>query len=307
MELRQIKLEDKGLFEEFMNAVKEPLADTSFTMRLIWAEQLRHTWAIINGNLCVFGFLKDRHVVWGPIINREGSATALKDTLERCFAVVDELNRSEGINYAPKIIYIPEYLKEQYEQLPGFSLSEWSQDYVYNTKDLLELPGKEYHSKRRELNIFCRNKSIKSEPYSFSSHSQKCIELVERWKKGKEGSITGQWDSYALTTEAEVAKRLILLSNHLDVRGAVVKSDEKVVGLALGEALGGSMASKIIQKTDFSYRGASEFVFREFARQWKEKQYIDAQDDFGVEYLRKMKLAYHPTKLIKCYALEKSG
>lgn len=307
MELRQIRLEDKGLFEEFMNPVKEPIADTTFAMRLIWSEQLRHAWAIINGNLCVFGFLKDRHAVWGPVLNREGSATELKDTLKQCFAIVDGLNASEGINETPKLIYLPESMKGQYEQLPGFSLSEWSQDYVYNTADLIELPGKNYHSKRRELNIFCRNSGIKAEPYSFSSHSQECIELIERWKKGKEGGVTGQWDSYALAAEAEVAKRLILLSNRLDVRGAVVRADEKVVGLALGEELGSSMASKIIQKTDFGYRGASEFVFREFARQWKEKQYIDAQDDFGVEYLRKMKLAYHPTKLVKCYALDKAA
>ena len=43
-ELREVLLSDRAFFEKAFSSVPEPLADTTFTMRFIWAGPLKHTW-----------------------------------------------------------------------------------------------------------------------------------------------------------------------------------------------------------------------------------------------------------------------
>jgi hypothetical protein len=61
----------------------------------------------------------------------------------------------------------------------------------------------------------------------------------------------------------------------------------------------------IIEKTNPALNGASAFIFREFAKHWSEYRFVNAQDDFGVDYLKSVKLSYHPVRLLKGYCLEK--
>src|SRR3990167_1259051 len=110
MELNKITMEDKVRLDKYFKTIKEPISDTTFAMRFIWAEPLKHTWTIVNNNLCFFGFLKDKHVLWGPPLGGD----KVSDTLSICFDVIEKLNNAIGINANPVAIYIPEFLKEEY-------------------------------------------------------------------------------------------------------------------------------------------------------------------------------------------------
>ncbi len=300
---RHVKLEDKDKFVQVFKRIKEPLADTTFTMRHIWAQPLKHTWTIINGNLCVFGFLKDRHVVWGP----PTGGTRLANTIHKCFGIVEKMNREKGIEAKPSVIYIPESLKQTYELLARQTdgeISYWTQDYIYKTKDLIELSGPEYDSQRHKVNFFTRNYGYSVEEFDWSKHTDDVIRLIELWREFKKESASAQW-RYELDAEASVAKRVVRFSRRLGVRGIVLKVDGQVAGISLGEPLTSKMCSNIIEKTNPMLNGASEFIFREFARQWSAYPFINAQDDFGVDYLKRVKLAYKPVMLLKSYCLEK--
>ncbi|MBI2580883.1 DUF2156 domain-containing protein [Candidatus Woesearchaeota archaeon] len=302
-ELRKVTLSDRETFHKFFAAVKEPLADTTFTMRFIWAEPLKHTWAIINGNLCVFGFLKDKYVVWGPPVG----GTKQGETLGSCFDVVEKLNGDKGINANPVAIYIPECLKGNYEAIAtekGWAFDYWTQDYVYATKELIELKGKNFDSKRNKANFFAKNYDYKIEEFSFDSHANDCLKLIGLWREQKDDVISDSW-RYELEAETEVARTVVEFSGELDVKGIVLKVEGTVAGISLGEQLAPNMCSNIIEKTKPALNGASEFIFREFARYWSSYELLNAQDDFGVDYLKRVKLSYHPARLLKSYCLEK--
>ncbi len=302
-ELKPVTLNDKNLFEKHFKALKERIADSTFTMRYIWAEPLRHTWALINGNLCVFGFLNGKNVLWGPPLGGE----SLKETLLKCFERVERLNNEQGIKEKPAAIYIPESLKTEYDAIAkdlGWNLDFWTQDYVYSVNDLAKLEGKDYRSKRRELNIFTRNNTPVVEEFESDTHLEGCLRLIEVWRKQKEGKLALK-DEEAMNLEVEAAKKLVASSKKLGVKGIVLKINRETAGISIGERLSGSMFSKIIEKTDFRFRGASEFLFRQLARYCSSYEFLDAQDDFGVEYLKQMKTAYHPGRLLKSYCLEK--
>ncbi|MBI2145172.1 DUF2156 domain-containing protein [Candidatus Woesearchaeota archaeon] len=300
--LKPVTLADKEIFEKFFARISEPIADTTFLMRYIWAEPLRHSWTVIDGSLCVFGFLEGKYVVWGPPVG--GKST--EDALQKSFEVVEKLNSVEGINAAPAAIYIPECLFSEYQGIAsrnGWRFDYWTQDYIYRTADLVSLAGKKYHSKRRELNIFTRNNNAEVEKYDFGKHGEACLELISLWRKQKEGNVSDK-DREALDLEVAAARKLIESSTALHAEGIVVKVGGKLIGLAVGEKHRG-MFTKTVQKTDFGFRGASEFILRELARHYGDCEFLNAEDDFGVEYLKQMKLAYYPERLLKSYLLEK--
>ncbi|MEK6854108.1 MAG: phosphatidylglycerol lysyltransferase domain-containing protein [Nanoarchaeota archaeon] len=307
-ELKKVTLSDKEAFQKFFATVKEPLADTTFAMRFIWAGPLKHTWAIINDNLCVFGYDKGRYVVWGPPVG----GTNLAATLAECFEIVEKLNAA-AVNANPAAIYIPEYLKSEYEAVAeklGCSLDYWTQDYVYRIKDLAELKGPGFDSKRNKANFFMKNYDYGVEEFNFDKHGNECLALVDLWRQQKEDTEDSSADSwrYEIGAETEVARTLIKFSRELGVRGIVLKVEGKVVGVSLGEKLVQNMCSNIIEKTNRAINGASQFIFREFSSYWSRLsrcEFLNAQDDFGVDYLKKVKLSYHPVKLLKSYYLEK--
>ena len=302
-ELKKVTLSDKEAFQEFFATVKEPLADTTFTMRFIWAEPLKHTWTIINGNLCVFGFLKDKYVVWGHPVG----GAKLGETLGSCFDIVERLNSSEGINASPVAIYIPECLKSDYEAVAAaknWTLNYWTQDYIYTTRELIDLKGKNFDSKRNKANFFAKNYDNSVENFDFEKHASDCLKLVDLWSEQKAGVVADSW-RYELEAETEVAKTVITFSRQLGVKGVVLKVEGKVAGVSLGEPLTSEVCSNIIEKTNPALNGASAFIFREFAKYWSEYRFVNAQDDFGVDYLKSVKLSYHPVRLLKSYCLEK--
>lgn len=302
-EMHEVKLGDRETFQTFFSIVKEPLADTTFTMRFIWAGPLRHAWTIINGNLCVFGYDKGRYVVWGPPVG----GTRLAETISECFRIVENMNKAAAISAKPAAVYIPQCMKEEYEAVAAeisASLEYWTQDYVYRISDLVELKGKDFDSKRNKANFFMKNYDYSVEEFGFARHFDDCLKLTELWKEQKEEVNDGSW-RFELESETEVARTLLEFSRELGVKGIVLKVDGMVIGYSLGEHLADGMCSNIVEKTSPAINGAAQFIFREFARSWSSHEFLNAQDDFGVDYLKRVKLSYHPVKLITSYCLEK--
>ena len=301
--MREVTLDDRETFQKFFAGVKEPLADTTYTMRFIWAGPLKHAWTVINGNLCVFGYDKGRYVLWGPPVG----GTKLAETITECFKIVEGMNKSAGITAKTAAIYIPECLKQEYEALAAkldCTLEYWTQDYVYRTQDLIELKGPEFDSKRNKANFFMKNYGYGVEEFSFDKHFDDCLKLTELWKEQKDEADDGTWRT-ELDAETEVARTLLKFSRELGVKGIVLKVDGKIVGYSLGERLADGMCSNIVEKTNPAVNGAAQFIFREFARFWSSCEFLNAQDDFGVDYLKRVKLSYHPARLITSYCLDK--
>ncbi|MBI2651933.1 DUF2156 domain-containing protein [Candidatus Woesearchaeota archaeon] len=289
MELNEITMEDKVRLDKYFKTIKEPLSDTTFAMR--------------NNNLCFFGFLKDKHVLWGPPLG----GNKMSDTLSICFDAIEKLNNAIGINANPVAIYIPEFLKDEYGAIAcenDYAFSYWAQDYVYNTQDLMDLKGRHFDSKRHKVNFFTKNYDYSVEEFDFEKHGDDCLELIEFWKEQKK-SVVPDFFKYEFEAETKAAIKLIRFSRELGVKGIVLRVEGKVVGVSLGEPLTKDMCSNIIEKTRTTLNGASEFIFREFARCWSSHKFINAQDDFGVDSLKKIKLSYHPVKLLKSYSLER--
>jgi len=83
--------------------------------------------------------------------------------------------------------------------------------------------------------------------------------------------------------------------------GRIVKINGKIRGFTFGFALNKDTFCVLYEVTDLSVKGLAQFIFWKFCRELKDYRYINIMDDSGLENLKRVKLSYHPEKLVPAY------
>ena len=87
--------------------------------------------------------------------------------------------------------------------------------------------------------------------------------------------------------------------------GGLLRVGGKVIALTLGEPLNRRVFVTHFEKADTDYEGAYTMINRQFAvHRLADYEYINREEDMGLESLRKAKLSYHPDILLKKYRVE---
>lgn len=189
--------------------------------------------------------------------------------------------------------------------MPGrfvFTEHRNSFDYLYSREELAELSGKKYHGKRNHISYFCNNFDWKYEEID-SSNMDECFSMNEKWEsenKDKPGD---------LTLEEIAIRRAFDNYSALDFKGGLIRANGEIVAYTMGERLNDNTFCTHFEKAFASVRGAYPMINREFARNTlNDYDFINREEDMGIEGLRKAKLSYCPVTLIKKYrAVEKEA
>jgi hypothetical protein len=101
----------------------------------------------------------------------------------------------------------------------------------------------------------------------------------------------------------------VLLDNyaHLDCLGRLVKIDKKIKAFTFGYRINADTFAVLFEIADLSFKGLSQFIFRELCRELAGYKYINIMDDSGLENLKRVKLSYHPAGLIPNYIVKRQG
>lgn len=297
--MNKFSLKYKTIFDETYGKLKFPLAEHNFSSLYIWDSNYTDTkWTEMNGNLCLFVTFEGSRHIWGPVL----PGKKLNETLKICFDICKKYNSEKGIKGKPTVTYIPEELKEDYEKIEGYVLKEQNQDYIYNCKDIIELKGDKYKSKRNLRNYFLKNYEFKVEDYNKDKHLNDCLDLLKTWEKQKLESINKE-DESKLDYEVYANKKILELSNELCVPGLVVYVNGKIEGYTFGEK-SGKICSIFFEKTNLEIKGLSVFIFGKLLKIF-DCEYVNAGEDWDVDYLKNIKLSYHPKLIKKSYILRK--
>ena len=65
------------------------------------------------------------------------------------------------------------------------------------------------------------------------------------------------------------------------------------------------MCTDFFEKTNLDIKGLSVFIYGELLKIFK-GDFVNAGEDWGIDYLRTIKLSYHPLMIRKSYTLEKA-
>ena len=172
------------------------------------------------------------------------------------------------------------------------SRRDWA-DYIYDIDDLIEFPGKRYHTQRNHLNRFLREyPSARFVPVTAET-----LPEAERFLACYEQHTPAE-----KVIEAEEmlrARELLHDALWLNQKAGYIAIDDAIVALAVGETVRDTLYVHV-EKARLDFAGAYQAIVSQFAAYARtpETRFINREDDSGEEGLRYSKLAYRPIELL---------
>ncbi len=295
LELSEININDKALFDRYFAASNPQPSEMTFTNLFMWRNSYKFRYTEIEGLLCIIAVPEGGEpFAFMPVGNTNPEAMA--GAIEQLKGYFSE----HGWQLQFKRVY-----EEALDAFKPFVSLEAdvqhdraSSDYVYLASDLIGLKGKKFDGKRNHINKF---KKLYEYEYAAidKTNIEDCHKIMETWCR--ERNCTGDDDFYR-----EKVANSELLDNYevLGCKGALVKVNGSSEAFTVGEMLNRDTAVIHIEKANAKVNGLYTFINQQFCEnEWQNTQYINREQDLGIEGLRKAKLSYNPVRLVNKYTV----
>ncbi len=206
-------------------------------------------------------------------------------------------NDSEKRGLPLRFCLLSKEQKEAIENISSdfkFTINENDSDYIYKRSNLASLKPNKFQKKRNHISSFLR----KYESYQLreisSENYQDAIYVNELWHK--EHCL--EW-SYECDSIAEAIANF----QQLHLKGVVLYIDDAPIAMSIGSEVSHNVFVTHFEKaiTDAAKNGAYTLINRDFAALLSEYEYINREEDMGVEGLRKAKRSYFPDMMGEKY------
>ena len=257
----------------------------SFTNLYLWGRQQV---AFLHGCVAFFSHFNGKTVYPYPIGSGDRRAV-LEDSRERGIPC-----RITGMTDADR-----EELESWFPQRFQLLTARDSFDYVYDIQDLADLRGRKFQKKRNHVNRFRAEhpnfQVMELDPCNLYSVQQ----MVDDWyrirmREDPEGN-------YLLENIAMA--RAFQNYGSLGLEGIALVDDGRVLAMTMGSRMAPDTYDIHFEKAREDVEGAYAAVNCEFARYLRlkhpELNFLDREDDLGLEGLRKAKLSYNPHHMIQ--------
>lgn len=167
-------------------------------------------------------------------------------------------------------------------------------DYIYNVSDLINLNGRKLHSKKNHLNKFLNLYPNFVYERIDSSNAIDVFESYVEWFN-KNPNITD-----GLRNEFVGIESALRNFNLLDMKGGVIKIDNKIAAFTLGEQINSNSVVIHIEKANTFYEGIYQAINQQFlCNDWNEMEFVNREEDLGIEGLRRAKMTYNPIRFVE--------
>ena len=290
---KNFELKDKKLIESYTKPWNIGCSDLSFANLFIWGADGKMQYVIDDDVLYIKLNFKSFPEFFWPPIPKKGSKHDYRELVCRAFEYL------ENKNIVPVIRNIWEPFKEIIEKsCPELDIepAEIAWDYVYSREKLATLKGKKLHGKRNHINKFMQENPDWEYKKLVPSMYEDCIAVYDGWKESKDLSE----DEFANERRSVV----LALTNmeELGLTGGAILLDGKIKAFTVGERLNDDMQLIPIEKADSEINGLFPMINQQYVlHECADVQYINREEDMGVEGMRKAKRSYYPDFMVKKY------
>ena len=194
---------------------------------------------------------------------------------------------------------------------PGaqFAAARESGDYIYRTEDLAALSGKKYGKKRNHIKQF----KTKRPDYRFkpltSVNLQDARLVEEKWLEEVLAAASAGANS-AASDDLKIEKEIIFsalenfdsFEKDCGMTGGLLYVDNKPAAFCVASLLSKTVTDVHFEKClfEFARDGGYAVINNEFSKSVK-TEFINREEDLGIEGLRKAKLSYYPEEILEKY------
>lgn len=289
IDFKPITLEQKALYEPFLQSAQERSCEYTFANLYMWGTQQA---TILNNHIVLHSKFDSNCFYPFPV-----GAGDKKEVLAAIFADAKERGLCPcltGLTPADK-----ETLEKLYPQQFYYHANRNGYDYVYNIHDLADLKGRKLHRKRNHLKHFKKNHpDYFMEPISKSNIAE-VKAFIDAWYKNKLENHPE--DDYH--NEQTALEKALLNFDSLNMEGLVLKEHGEILGFTMASPKSSDTYDVHFEKAWGDVDGAYTTINSEFANYIRTKYphvlYLDREEDMGIPGLRKAKLSYFPHHLVK--------
>ncbi|HOM03629.1 MAG TPA: phosphatidylglycerol lysyltransferase domain-containing protein [Acetivibrio sp.] len=294
LNFKPLELQDREIFHEYLKDYDFCTYEYSFLTLYIWRKMYNTEFAIVDDAIVV----KKRTGSNGTYFMQPIGAgkTKIADITLKLNAIKKD---NPDFKYLYGDVETP-FLHEFHENFGELVTSHEDKnnfDYIFNTKELIALSGSKYHRKKNQYNQFIKKYDYRIEEIQTPEVIKDCIDLSLKWYDYK------AMQSEQLKNEQkaifDILNNINLFNN---IKGIAVYVGKEIVGFALGEKLNGKMATIHFEKGNYNFSGIYPFLNKSLVETcFSDVEFINLQEDLGLDGLRRAKLAYQPIKLEKKY------
>ncbi len=296
LKISEISIDDKQCFDSYFKMAGLRVSELNFTNFFMWRDYYRFRFSIVNDFLCIISVKEDgQPFCFFPV----GDYSRI-DELKCTFYILREYFQEMGWSFKMQRVS-----EDQLALLVKLGLNFNSDedrdnfDYLYSVKSLSTLAGKKLDGKRNHINKFKKLHTFEYEEI-IDGNLADCKAILENWCVQRNYT-----EEKSLIAERKA--NLDILDNYsiLGLKGAVIKVDGVPQAFSVGEKLTEDTCVIHIEKANADIHGLYPLINQQFlSNEWAHFEYVNREQDLGLEGLRKAKLSYNPVSFVEKYTVE---
>ena len=298
MIFKDISMESRELLNPYFDLVDYEACEYCFNTLYMWQHLYKTGYYIGDGFAVIVAEYEGNTFSILPLAKKEDMPRVIE-------FVVDYFEKEQKKIYFRGITKeVVEFLKENYPEKFDYTEERDLFDYVYDGESMRELKGRKNVKKRNHINYFIKEYEGR---YEYRLLDEKdfdaCLALVQEWTSNKEenGQVDEEMEEELIGIK-KLFKNYSVLKDKLKIAGIFI--DGKLEAFTMGEYINPDMALIHIEKANPSIRGLYPFINQQFlVHEFSDVEFVNREEDLGIEGLRKAKLSYHPVRFVEKYTV----
>ncbi|MDR2709490.1 MAG: phosphatidylglycerol lysyltransferase domain-containing protein [Elusimicrobiota bacterium] len=283
MQFRRLEFSDKTLFEKYGNP-EDINFENDFAVLYCWNGIVDYSICQVE-NAVIIKLNVGSEIIYDIPITKD---TNLDVYIELCH----EDAKKNNIDFSMKILKKSyEFLSDKTKEKYNFELNPNAADYIYNACELAGFLGRKFQKKRNLLSQFLRNYKYDFVSFDKAKHYDEILQFQ------KERALA---DNHEFNAFKKAIDNLELLNLNCDI----IEIDNKIAAFNVSLLSKPNCGEMLFEKANIEYKGCYAAIVKFSAsKHFANCQYINRQEDMGLENLRKSKLSYNPIFQIEKYML----
>lgn len=283
-----LKLEDRAWVESYLEQYPQDLSGYTFASLIAWNSMVHYEWCRLDdGTLLMSAWIQksqQRHLLQ-PIGPFSSSAQ------EKVLAAIAQLP------YPVQLLAVSDEFIAAHPQFCSHFSMEMDRnrsDYLYRAVDLATLAGSKYQSKR---NLISQAESLYK--WSINPMTVECLphcpKLLLKIGAKEESQVTED-----LKSELQALDVILTHFDALGLKGFMVRVENEPVAFSIYGPLKPKTALVHFEKAERRFKGLYQIINQATARAILDEgyDYINREEDLGIEGMRKAKMSYKPIKIV---------
>lgn len=301
-EFKEITIEDREILNPYFDLVDYEACEYNFNTLYMWQHAYKTAYHIGDNFAVLVGEYEGEVFSILPLAKKEDLPKVIDFVLDY-FEKIEEKLFFRGITEE-----VVDYLKEQYGDRFEYVAERDIFDYVYDGEILRTLKGRKNSKKRNHINYFLNEYEGRFEYKLLGKNDfDDCRQLLDDWTTNKEenNNIEEGMDDERFGIE-KLFKNYDVICDRLKIAGIYI--DGKLEAFTMGELLNDNMALIHIEKANPEIRGLYPYINQQFlVHEFPNVEFVNREEDMGIEGLRKAKLSYHPCKFVEKYTVREAN